>query len=101
VDVDAVSDFSDGFSLVDETLCQLCLIATVGDAQQFKSGRQLSAWLGLVPREHSNGERRILLGISKCGDRTRSSLISGRDYNLRVDAVHYLHETVLNKEDSR
>jgi transposase len=44
------------------------LLATVGDARQFRSGRELSAWLGLVPREHSSGERTILLGISKRGD---------------------------------
>jgi transposase len=37
------------------------LLATVGDARQFKSGRELSAWLGLVPREHSGGQRTILL----------------------------------------
>jgi transposase len=54
------------------------LIATVGDGRQFKSGRQLSAWLGLVPREHSSGEHRILLGISKCDDRyLRTLLIHG------------------------
>jgi len=59
-------------------LIATALIATVGDARQFKSGRQLSAWLGLVPREHSSGERKILLGISKCGDRyLRTLLIHG------------------------
>ena len=41
------------------------LIATVGDARQFRSGRELSSWLGLVLREHSSGQRTILLGISK------------------------------------
>jgi transposase len=41
-------------------LIATALIATVGNAQQFKSGRHLSAWLGLVPREHSSGERKIL-----------------------------------------
>ena len=60
------------------------LIATVGDARQFKSGRELSAWLGLVPREHSSGERTILLGISKRGDRyLRTLLIHGARSALR------------------
>jgi transposase len=59
-------------------LIATALIAAVGDARQFKSGRQLSAWLGLVPREHSSGEREILLGFSKCGDRyLRTLLIHG------------------------
>jgi transposase len=60
------------------------LLATVGDARQFKSGRELSAWLGLVPREHSSGERTILLGISKRGDRyLRTLFIHGARSALR------------------
>jgi transposase len=65
-------------------LIATALIATVGDARQFKSGRELSAWLGLVPREHSSGERTILLGISKRGDRyLRTLLIHGARSALR------------------
>src|SRR5688572_14819519 len=45
------------------------LIAAIGDVTQFKNGRQLAAWLGLVPREHSTGGTPRLLGISKRGDR--------------------------------
>ena len=33
------------------------LVATIGDGAQFRSGRQLSAWLGLVPRQHSSDAR--------------------------------------------
>jgi transposase len=44
------------------------LIASIGDAKNFKSGRELSAWLGLVPRQHSSGGKQNLLGISKRGD---------------------------------
>jgi transposase len=40
----------------------------VGNAHEFKNGRELSAWLGLVPRQHSSGGRNVLLGISKRGD---------------------------------
>jgi transposase len=45
------------------------LIAAISDVTQFKNGRQLAAWLGLVPREHSPGGKPRLLGISKRGDR--------------------------------
>ncbi|GAB7549153.1 IS110 family transposase [Cupriavidus sp. 8B] len=41
------------------------LVATVGNARNFASGRQLAAWPGLVPRQHSSGGKSILLGISK------------------------------------
>src|SRR5208337_1815395 len=50
-------------------LCATALVATVGNAREFKSGRELSAYLGLVPRQHSSGGRTVLLGISKHGDR--------------------------------
>jgi transposase len=44
------------------------LVATIGDAKCFDNGRQLAAWLGLVPRQHSSGGKSTLLGISKRGD---------------------------------
>jgi transposase len=44
------------------------LIATIGDASQFHSGRQLAAWLGLVPRQYSSGGKERLGRISKRGD---------------------------------
>ena len=44
------------------------IVATVGDAREFKNGRQLAAWLGLVPRQNSSGGKQTLLGISKRGD---------------------------------
>lgn len=44
------------------------LVASVGDARCFKNGRQMAAWLGLVPRQHSTGGKPSLLGISKRGD---------------------------------
>jgi transposase len=68
-------------------LIATALIATVGNARQFKSGRELSAWLGLVPRQHSSGERTLLLGISKRGDRyLRTLLIHGARSALRASA---------------
>ncbi len=54
------------------------LVATIGDARQFESGRQLAAWLGLVPRQHSSGGKPTLLGIGKRGDvYLRTLLIHG------------------------
>jgi transposase len=54
------------------------IVATVGDAREFKNGRQLAAWLGLVPRQYSSGGKATLLGISKRGDvYLRSLLIHG------------------------
>src|ERR1700687_646091 len=44
------------------------LVASVGDAKNFVNGRQMAAWLGLVPRQHSSGGKSTLLGISKRGD---------------------------------
>jgi transposase len=44
------------------------LVARSGDARCFKNGRQLAAWMGLVPRQHSSGGKPVLLGISKRGD---------------------------------
>ncbi len=54
------------------------LVATVGDAKSFNSGRQLSAWMGLVPKQNSSGGKTNLLGISKRGDTyLRTLLIHG------------------------
>lgn len=54
------------------------LIASVGDAKHYKSSRQMSAALGLTPRQHSSGNKDRLLGISKRGDvYLRTLLIHG------------------------
>ncbi len=54
------------------------IIAAIGDGSEFKNGRHLSAWVGLVPRQHSSGERTVLLGISKRGNQhLRSLLVHG------------------------
>jgi transposase len=44
------------------------LIAAIGDPARFKSGRDLSAWIGLTPQPHSSGGKHRLGGISKQGD---------------------------------
>lgn len=54
------------------------LIASIADAKSFDSGRQVAAWLGLVPKQHSSGGKSNLLGISKRGDTyLRTLLIHG------------------------
>lgn len=54
------------------------VLASVGDAKQFKSGRDFAAWLGIVPNQHSSGGKNRLGGISKRGDAyLRTLLIHG------------------------
>ncbi len=54
------------------------LVAAVGNATEFRSGRELAAYLGLVPSHRASGGRTVLLGISKRGDRyLRTLLIHG------------------------
>lgn len=69
------------------------LICAIGDGKQFKRGRDLAAWLGLTPKQHSSGGKDHLLGISKRGDAyLRTLLIHGARAVLRVAG---------NKEDPR
>jgi transposase len=44
------------------------MVAAISDASVFKNGREMSAYLGLVPKQHSSGGKQRLLGISKRGD---------------------------------
>ena len=65
-------------------LVATALISAVGDGQAFRNGRDLAAWLGLVPRQRSTGGKPVLLGISKRGDRyLRTLLIHGARAALR------------------
>jgi transposase len=45
------------------------LVASIADPKVFRSGRHFSAWIGLVPRQHSSAGREKLGSISKQGDR--------------------------------
>jgi len=59
-------------------LAATALVASIADARSFNNGRQVSAWLGLVPRQNSSGGKSTLLGISKRGDvYLRTLLIHG------------------------
>jgi transposase len=54
------------------------LVAAVGDGSAFEKGRDLAAWLGLTPRQHSTGGKTKMLGISKRGNKyLRKQLIHG------------------------
>jgi len=54
------------------------IVAAVGDGKQFRRGRDMSAWLGLVPAQYSTGGRPTLVGISKRGNAyVRRLLIHG------------------------
>jgi transposase len=52
------------------------LVATVGNAHDFKNGRQFAAWLGLVPRQYSTGGKTRLGHITKRGDAYLRSLLA-------------------------
>ncbi|EBJ1820363.1 IS110 family transposase [Salmonella enterica subsp. enterica] len=59
-------------------LTATAIVSTVGDGTGFKNGRQLAAWLGLVPRQYSSGGKNTLGSISKRGDAyIRTLLIHG------------------------
>lgn len=60
------------------------IAATVTDPDQFRSGRQFAAWLGLTPQQHSTGGKNRLGGISKQGDRyLRRFLVVGATAVMR------------------
>jgi transposase len=60
------------------SLVSTALVASIGNGSAFSRGRDLAAWLGLVPRQHSTGGKPRLLGISKRGNAyLRRMLIHG------------------------
>jgi transposase len=65
------------------------LVASVADPKAFRSGRNFSAWIGLVPRQHSSGGKDRLGSISKQGDRyLRSLLMIGALAVIRYAKIH-------------
>jgi transposase len=69
------------------------MIAAIGDGSDFKNGRHLSAWLGLVPRQHSSGDRKVMMGISKRGSQHSRTLL--------VHGARAVVRTAVRKTDSR
>ena len=73
------------------------MVASIVDAHSFKNGRQLAAWLGLVPRQHSSGGKPTLLGISKRGDvYLRTLLIHGARSAIPATKRHAKSNVWLN-----
>ena len=65
------------------------LVASVADPRAFQSGRDFSAWIGLVPKQHSSGGKDKLGGISKQGDRyLRSLFTAGALAVIRYAKIH-------------
>ena len=59
-------------------LAATAILASAGDGRQFRTARDMAAWLGLVPRQHSTGGKTTLLGISRRGNHyLRRLLIHG------------------------
>ena len=78
------------------------IVATVGDAREFKNGRQLAAWMGLVPKQHSSGGKQTLLGISKRGDTyLRTLMIHGARAVIRFAEKKAEPESWMRKLMSR
>jgi transposase len=65
------------------------LVASIADPKAFRSGRNFSAWIGLVPKQHSSGGRDRLGSISKQGDRyLRSLFVAGALAVIRYAKIH-------------
>ena len=70
-----------------QQIAQICVVGSktaaaivfaVGDGKEFKNGRHMAAWIGLVPRQHPSGDTCHLSGIGKRGDKhLRTLLIHG------------------------
>ena len=65
------------------------LVASVADPSTFRSARNFSAWIGLVPKQHSSGGKERLGSISKQGDRyLRSLFVAGALAVIRYAKIH-------------
>jgi transposase len=65
------------------------LVASIADPKAFRSGRDFSAWIGLVPKQHSSGGKEKLGGISKQGDRyLRSLFVAGALAVIRYAKIY-------------
>jgi transposase len=75
------------------------LVASVGDAKVFRSGRDFSAWIGLVPKQNSSGGKEKLGNITKAGDRYLRSLFCAGALSVirRVETHGTKHRPWLSK----
>lgn len=85
-------------------LIATALVATMGDAKQYRKGRDMAAAIGLTPRQHSSGGKDRLLGISKRGDAyLRCLLVHGARSAMRTakDKDDRLSRWITNLQDRR
>jgi transposase len=65
------------------------LVAAVADPKSFRSGRNFSAWIGIVPKQHSSGGKNRIGNISKQGDRyLRGLFVAGAPSVIRYAKIH-------------
>ena len=83
-------------------------LGSVGNGRQFRRGRDLAAWTGLIPRQHGSGGKLRLMGITKNGDRhLRMMLIHAarsiiRWVDRRDDAIsHWLKPVEVRSQSQR
>ncbi len=72
-------------------ICEItasAVVTTVGNAADFKNGRQFAAWLGLVPRQYSTGGKTILGRITKKGDRYLRTLLVHGARSVLINAAN-------------
>lgn len=74
-------------------LAASALVASIADPHTFDNGRQVSAWLGLVPRQHSSGGKPTLLGMSKRGDAYLRTLLIHGARSAIIAAKHKVDNT--------
>lgn len=81
------------------------VVAAIGKGTEFKNGRHFAAWLGLVPRQHSSGDRQVLMNMTKKGDKhLRTLFIHGARAVVRVAANNnegYLNQWVNQLKERR
>lgn len=80
------------------------VVAAIGNGNEFRNGRHFAAWLGLVPRQHSSGERQIMMNITKRGDQhLRTLLVHGARAVVRTaeNKTDYFNRWVNQLKDRR
>ena len=80
------------------------ILAAIGNGAEFKNGRHFAAWLGLVSRQHSSGDRQVLMNITKRGDQhLRTLLIHGARAVVRTctNQSNLFNKWVLNLKERR
>ena len=74
-----------------DKLAAMVLLAELGDISRFESPRQLMAYLGLVPSEHSSGARRRQGAITKTGNRHARRMLVESAWSYRFPARQTMH----------